>query len=89
MASWSSGLGLPGLCSEMSSTKQESSFPNKALANLTPCSSYPSTPPTLPHDPASQTTTFTQCTQLASQLHTTTASTARYVLCPLLNPPTI
>ena len=37
------------------------------------------------HDPASRKVTFTQCAQLASQLHTATATTIRYVLCQLLN----
>jgi len=42
-------------------------------------------PPILLHDPASRTVTFKQCTQLATQLHTTTASITRYVLGLLLN----
>ena len=41
------------------STKQEGSFPSKTPANLTHCSSWPSTPPILLHDPASWTVTFT------------------------------
>jgi len=61
-------------------TKQEGSFPSKTPANLTHCSRWPSIPPILLHDLASRTVTFTQCSQLATQLHTTTASTTRYVL---------
>jgi len=67
------------------STKQEGSFLSKTMANLTHCSRWPSTPPFLLHDPASQTVTFSQRTQPMSQLHTTTASTTRYVLGLLLN----
>jgi len=69
------------------STKQEGSFPNKATANLVHCSRQPSTHPTLLQDPDSRTVTFTQCTQLTSQLHTTTASITRNVFSVLLKPP--
>jgi len=67
------------------STKQENSFPSKTPANLTHYSRWPSTPPILLHDPATRTVTFTQCTKLATHLHTSTASTTRYVLGLLLN----
>jgi len=56
----------------------------KLISEQTPCKLTPLlqiaiNPPTLPLNPAIRITTFTQCTLLASQLHTTTASTTRYV----------
>ena len=80
-------VGSLGFCSSYKHfTNLEGSFPNKTPVNPTLCSRWPSTPPTLLHDPASRTVTFTvlaptrQCpttatnhiqqNQVCSQLHT-------------------
>jgi hypothetical protein len=59
------------------SSKRKDSSPSKTRASQTHCSKWPLTP--TPHfDPTSQTTTSTQCTQLAAQLYSTPGGNTWY-----------